>query len=73
MLRRLMTIPGVAQVNSWGGTTKEFQVEVDPHRLRAYNLTIPQVTSALGNANVNVGGREVTIGQQSINIRGVGL
>jgi cobalt-zinc-cadmium resistance protein CzcA len=73
VLRRLMTIPGVAQVNSWGGTTKEFQVEVDPHRLRAYNLTIPQVTSALGNANVNVGGREVTIGQQSINIRGVGL
>lgn len=71
--RRLLTIPGIAAVNSWGGPTKEFQVEVDPHRLEAYNLTVPQIITALGNANVNVGGREIRIGQQSINIRGVGL
>jgi cobalt-zinc-cadmium resistance protein CzcA len=71
--RRLMTIPGVAQVNSWGGTTKEFEVEVDPARMQGYNLTIPQIITALGNANLNVGGREINIGQQSINIRGVGL
>jgi heavy metal efflux system protein len=71
--RRLLTIPGVAAVNGWGGPTKEFQVEVDPHKLEAYNVTIPQVLSALGNANLNVGGREIRIGQQSINIRGVGL
>jgi len=71
--RRLLTIPGIAGVNSWGGPTKEFQVEVDPHKLEAYSVTVPQILSALGNANINVGGREIRIGQQSINIRGVGL
>jgi cobalt-zinc-cadmium resistance protein CzcA len=71
--RRLLTIPGIVQINSWGGTTKEFDVEVDPQKLEAYNITVPQVLTALGNANINVGGREIRIGQQSINIRGVGL
>jgi heavy metal efflux system protein len=71
--RRLLTIPGIAAVNSWGGPTKEFEVEVDPHKLEAYSVTVPQVLTALGNANINVGGREIRIGQQSINIRGVGL
>jgi cobalt-zinc-cadmium resistance protein CzcA len=73
ILRRLLTIPGIAAVNSWGGPTKEFQVEVDPHKLEAYNVSVPQILTALGNANINVGGREIRIGQQSINIRGVGL
>ena len=71
--RRLLTIPGIAAVNSWGGPTKEFEVSVDPAKLEAYNVTVPQMLSALGNANLNVGGREIAIGQQSINIRGVGL
>jgi len=71
--RRLLTIPGIAQINSWGGPTKEFLVEVDPHKLEAYSVTVPQILTALGNANLNVGGREIRIGQQSINIRGVGL
>lgn len=71
--RRLLTIPGIAAVNSWGGPTKEFQVEVDPHKLEAYSVTVPQILTALGNANINVGGREIRVGQQSINIRGVGL
>src|SRR6202023_2679953 len=69
----LYTVPGVVQVNSFGGPTKEFEVEVDPSKLQAYNVTLPQLTAALGNANVNVGGREIAIGQQSANIRGVGL
>jgi cobalt-zinc-cadmium resistance protein CzcA len=73
VLRRLSTIPGVININSWGGTTKEFEVQVDPLRLEAFNLTVPQVLAALGNANVNVGGREIAVGQQSINIRGIGL
>jgi heavy metal efflux system protein len=71
--RRLLTIPGIAAINSWGGPTKTFQVEVDPHKLEAYSVTVPQILSALGNANINVGGREIRVGQQSINIRGVGL
>ncbi|MDE2601787.1 MAG: efflux RND transporter permease subunit [Bradyrhizobium sp.] len=71
--RRLLTIPGVAQINSWGGTTKQFNVDADLERLEAYNITIPQLITAIGNANVNVGGREISIGQQSVNIRGIGL
>jgi cobalt-zinc-cadmium resistance protein CzcA len=71
--RRLLAIPGVVQINSWGGTTKQFNVDVDLTKLEAYNATIPQIITALGNANINVGGREITIGQQSVNIRGVGL
>ena len=71
--RRLLTIPGIVAVNSWGGPTKEFQIEVDPGKLEAYSITVPQLLNAVGNANVNVGGREIRIGQQSINIRGVGL
>ncbi len=71
--RRLLTIPGIVAVNSWGGPTKQFEVEADPHKLEAYNVTVPQILAALGNANINVGGREIRIGQQSINIRGVGL
>jgi cobalt-zinc-cadmium resistance protein CzcA len=71
--RRLLTVPGVVQVNTWGGTTKEYDVNVDLHKLDAYNVTIPQIIAALGNANVNVGGRTINMGQQSVNIRGVGL
>ena len=71
--RRLLTIPGIVQVNSWGGPTKQFEVEADPRKLEAYGVSVPQIINALANANINVGGREVRIGQQSINIRGVGL
>ena len=71
--RRLLQVHGVVAVNSWGGPTKEFDVEVNPDKLEACNVTVPQILTALGNANINVGGREITIGQQSINIRGVGL
>jgi len=71
--RRFLTIPGVVQINAWGGTTKQFNVDADLEKLEAYNITIPQLVTALGNANINVGGREIAIGQQSVNIRGVGL
>jgi heavy metal efflux system protein len=71
--RRLLTVPGVVQVNTWGGTTKEFEVEADLNKLDAYNVTLSQLISAIGNANVNVGGRTINVGQQSVNIRGVGL
>ena len=71
--RRLLTVPGVIQVNTWGGTTKEYEIEVDRRKLDAYGITIPQILTAVGNANINVGGRTINIGQQSVNIRGVGL
>src|ERR1700677_4397696 len=68
--RRLYTVPGVVAVNSWGGTTKQYDVDVDLHKLDAYNVTLPQIITALGNSNINVGGREIIVGQQSVNIRG---
>src|SRR5262245_60680141 len=71
--RRLLTVEGVVQVNTWGGTTKQYEVEVDLHKLDAYNVTLPQVISAIGNAKVTCGVREIRYGEQSINIRGVGL
>jgi cobalt-zinc-cadmium resistance protein CzcA len=71
--RRLLTVPGVIQVVTWGGTTKTYDVEVDLHKLDAYGVTLPQVLSAIGNSNVNVGGRTINVGQQSVNVRGVGL
>ena len=71
--RRLRQVHGIVAINSWGGPTKQFEVEVDPQKLQIYSVTVPQIITALSNANVNVGGREIRIGQQSINIRGVGL
>ncbi len=71
--RRLLNVHGVAQVVAWGGTTKEYQVRINPDKLEAYHVTVPQVLTALGNANINVGGRTVDFGQQSVNVRGIGL
>ena len=71
--RRLLTVPGVVQVVTWGGTTKTYDVEIDLHKLDAYSVTLPQILTALGNANVNVGGRTINVGQQSVNVRGLGL
>src|SRR5580700_1331814 len=71
--RRFLTVPGILQVVAWGGTTKEYEVEANPDKLQAYHITVPQLIQALGNANVNVGGRTISLGQQSVNVRGVGL
>ena len=71
--RRFKAVPGVADVNGWGGKTKMFSVDIDQARLVQYGLTVPQVMAALNNANVNVGGQTVSFSQQSAVVRGVGL
>ena len=71
--RRLLAVPGVVQVVTWGGTTKTYDVDVDLHKIDAYNITLQQVLAAIGNGNINVGGRTINVGQQSVNVRGVGL
>ena len=71
--RRLLTVPGVVQVNTWGGTTKEYEVEADLDKLEAYGITLQQLVAAISNANVNIGARSINIGKQSVNIRGIGL
>lgn len=71
--KRLLTVPGVVQVVTWGGTTKEYHVDADPKRMESYGITLKNLLDAIGNANLNVGGRAVSVGDQSVNIRGLGL
>ncbi|HVT17458.1 MAG TPA: efflux RND transporter permease subunit [Thermoanaerobaculia bacterium] len=71
--RELKQVPGVIDVVSFGGETRQVHVEVDPYRLRGQKLTLPQLTSALAAANQNVGGQRLTLGEQSYTVRGVGL
>src|SRR5207237_1093885 len=69
----LLTVPGVAGVNPFGGGQKLYVASVDPARLRAYDVTVPQVFQALQNANLNGGGSVVPIGDQEYTVRSVGL
>jgi cobalt-zinc-cadmium resistance protein CzcA len=71
--RRLRMVPGVSDVAVMGGNSKEFQVEIDLNRMMAANLTLPQVINAISASNVNVGGRTISIGEQSVNVRGLGI
>src|SRR5262252_9786398 len=71
--RQFKQVPGVIDVVSFGGQTKEFHVELDPTRLVAFNVSISQVLSALANSNSNVGANYLEIGVQSYNVRGIGL
>ena len=71
--RRLRLVSGVADVLVLGGKTKEFQAEIDLNRMRAYNLTLPQVIAAITASNSNVGGRTISLGEQSVNVRGLGV
>jgi len=71
--RRLRIVPGVADVAVMGGNTKEFQVEIDLNKMMASAVTLPQVVSAISSSNVNVGGRTISMGEQSVNVRGLGV
>src|SRR5438132_7400570 len=71
--RRLRIVSGVADVAVLGGKTKEFQAEIDLNRLMAYGLTLPQIMTAISSSNSNVGGRTIALGEQSVNVRGIGV
>src|SRR5581483_4241833 len=71
--RKLRIVPGVADVNVLGGKTKEFQVEIDLNRMMAYGMSLPQIISAISASNSNVGGRTIAMGEQSVNVRGLGV
>src|ERR1700754_959015 len=71
--RRLRLVPGVSDVLVLGGKTKEFQAEIDLNRMRAFNLTLPQIIAAITASNSNVGGRTISLGEQSVNVRGLGV
>jgi cobalt-zinc-cadmium resistance protein CzcA len=71
--KQFKSVPGVVDVASFGGITREYQVRVDPSKLIAYGLSIGQVEQQLANNNINAGGSFIEQGQQQINVREVGL
>ncbi|MBX3229431.1 MAG: efflux RND transporter permease subunit [Labilithrix sp.] len=71
--RELLATDGVADVVSFGGTTKQYQVFVDPILLAAHALTFEDVAKALADANGNAGGGVIALGRAALNVRGVGL
>src|SRR5499426_2505139 len=71
--RQFKQVPGVIDVVSFGGDTKEFHIDLDPNKLIAFNVSVPQVINAVAASNSNVGANYLEIGVQSYNVRGIGL
>jgi Cu(I)/Ag(I) efflux system membrane protein CusA/SilA len=70
---QLNAVPGVAEVASVGGHVQQYQIDVDPNRLRSYNLPLSAVVQAVRNSNRNVGGNVLEAGGTWTIVRGVGL
>lgn len=68
----LASVPGVAEVASVGGFVKQYQITVDPNKLRAYNISISKIRMAVQNSNSDVGGRLLEVAEKEFMIRGLG-
>ena len=68
----LLAVPGVSEVNSWGGETKQYTIEIDPESLRRYNLSLHELAAAVTNNNANFGGSYIEHAEQQYTIRGIG-
>ena len=68
----LTSVPGVSEVASIGGYVKQYQVEVDPNKLKAYNIPLSKVNMAIKRSNNDVGGRLVESGETEFMVRGLG-
>ncbi|QNI30200.1 efflux RND transporter permease subunit [Alloacidobacterium dinghuense] len=71
--KQFKQVPGVVDVSSLGGETKEYQIRLDPDKLVSYGLSIAQVEQQLANNNTNAGGSFIVAGSQQINVQAVGL
>jgi heavy metal efflux system protein len=71
--RELKEVPGVVDITTFGGTTKQYQVEPEPDKLLAYGVTLPALVTAIQNSNANAGGNYISIGDQNVNVRSLGL
>ena len=69
---QLRTVPGTAEVNSWGGYEKQYQVRIDPARLVSRSLTFDEVIKALQNNNRNVGGGNINRSGEMLLVQGLG-
>jgi heavy metal efflux system protein len=73
VVRELKQVPGIIDVSTFGGTTKQYHADIDPDKLLQFNVTLPQVIAAITSSNQNAGGNYLQIGDQNVNVRGVGL
>jgi heavy metal efflux system protein len=71
--REIKQVSGIVDVAGFGGSTRQYVAEVDARKLLQLNVTLPQIVSAVAASNANAGGNYLTMGSQSVNIRGVGL
>jgi cobalt-zinc-cadmium resistance protein CzcA len=71
--RQLLGVPGVTEVNSFGGLEKQYQVRVDPTKLQSYGLTLRDALEAVARNNANVGGAYIEHGEEQYLLRGIGL
>ncbi len=71
--RNYRAVPGVADDSGFGGTTMQYQVLLDPNKLFAYGVTVPQVLQQLGSNNANAGGGFYSQGGEFYYVRGLGL
>ena len=71
--RQLLGVPGVTEVNSFGGLEKQYQVRLDPAKLQAYGLSLRDVLEAVASNNANVGGAYIEHGAEQYLLRGIGL
>lgn len=71
--KQFKNVPGVVDVASFGGITKEYQIRLDPDKLITYGLSIAQVEQQLQNNNTNAGGSFIVAGTQQINVQAQGL
>lgn len=69
---QLTAVPGVSEVASLGGFVRQYQVEVDPERLRAFNIPVTRVADAIGDHNTDIGARVLEMGGREYMIRGLG-
>src|SRR5207302_562804 len=70
---QLNAVPGVAEVASVGGYVQQYQIDVDPYRLRSYNLPLSAIVAAVRDSNLNVGGNVLESNGAWVIVRGVGL
>ncbi len=73
LVNQFKSVPNIVDDSIFGGITREYQVQVDPNKLIAYGLSLPQLETAIGNNNVNAGGSFIEHGEQAFNVRAIGL
>ena len=71
--KQFKTVPGIEDVEGFGGLTKEYHVDVDADKLTHYQMSLSTLTSSIANANINVGGSYLDVGEQALDVRGIGF